>query len=94
MAEREWHDVGPAGDAPEGHLRRVEAGGRAVCVGRLGERALLVRARVVECDPGVAETADTHRAPAGLDAPEATLRRVAGRTDVVPLPFRHYCAGR
>ena len=37
MAEREWHDVGPAGDAPEGHLRRVEAGGRAVCVGRLGD---------------------------------------------------------
>jgi hypothetical protein len=23
-----------------------------------------------------------------------TLRRVAGRTDVVPLLFRHYCAGR
>ena len=37
MAEREWHDVGPAGDAPEGQLRRVEAGGRAVCVGRLGD---------------------------------------------------------
>jgi cytochrome P450/nitrite reductase/ring-hydroxylating ferredoxin subunit len=30
----EWHDVGPAGDAPEVHLRRVEAGGRAVCLGR------------------------------------------------------------
>jgi cytochrome P450/nitrite reductase/ring-hydroxylating ferredoxin subunit len=37
VAEREWHDVGPAGDAPEGHLRRVAAGGRAVCVGRLGD---------------------------------------------------------
>ena len=60
----------------------------------LGERALLVRARVVERDPDVAEPADAHRAPTGLDAPEATLRRVAGRTDVVPLPFRHYCAGR
>ena len=36
MTEAQWHDVGPAADAPEGHLRRVEAGGRAVCVGRLG----------------------------------------------------------
>ncbi|HKY26134.1 MAG TPA: cytochrome P450 [Gaiella sp.] len=36
MAEAQWHDVGEAGDAPEGHLRRVEAGGRAVCIGRLG----------------------------------------------------------
>ena len=35
--DHEWHDVGPAGDASEGHLRRVEAGGRAVCVGRLGD---------------------------------------------------------
>jgi cytochrome P450/nitrite reductase/ring-hydroxylating ferredoxin subunit len=30
----EWHDVGPADDASEGDLRRVEANGRAVCVGR------------------------------------------------------------
>ena len=37
MAEVGWHEVGDAGDAPEGHLRRVEADGRAVCVGRLGE---------------------------------------------------------
>ncbi len=36
MTELQWHDVGPAGDAPVGALRRVEAGGRAVCVGRLG----------------------------------------------------------
>ncbi|HEX2302586.1 MAG TPA: cytochrome P450 [Gaiella sp.] len=37
VSEREWHDVGPAGDAPEGHLRRVEAGGRAVCLGRTSQ---------------------------------------------------------
>jgi len=30
----EWHDVGRADDASEGDLRRVEANGRAVCVGR------------------------------------------------------------
>jgi len=30
----EWHDVGRADDASEGDLRRVEADGRAVCVGR------------------------------------------------------------
>jgi len=35
VAEQVWHDVGPADDAPEGSLRRVEVGGRAVCVGRL-----------------------------------------------------------
>lgn len=35
MTEREWHDVGPADDPPRGTLRRVEAGGRAVCVARL-----------------------------------------------------------
>ncbi len=60
----------------------------------LGERALLVRAGVVERDPRAAEATDADSAPAGLDAPEVTLRRVAGRTDVVPLLFRHYCAGR
>lgn len=35
MQDAEWHDVGPAGRLTEGALRRVEAGGRAVCVGRL-----------------------------------------------------------
>ena len=31
----QWHEVGAADDAPEGHLRRVEVGGRAVCVARV-----------------------------------------------------------
>ena len=31
----EWHDVGTADDPPDGTLRRVELGGRAVCVARL-----------------------------------------------------------
>ena len=31
----EWHDVGTADDPPDGTLRRVEAGGRAVCVARV-----------------------------------------------------------
>ena len=30
-----WHPAGPAEDAPEGALRRVETGGRAVCLGRV-----------------------------------------------------------
>jgi cytochrome P450/nitrite reductase/ring-hydroxylating ferredoxin subunit len=30
-----WHPVGPADDAPDGTLRRVEAGGTAVCLGRV-----------------------------------------------------------
>jgi hypothetical protein len=60
----------------------------------LREGALLVRAGVVERDPRAAEATDADSAPTGLDAPEVTLRRVAGRTDVVPLLFRHYCAGR
>ena len=34
MTALEWHDVGRADDASESELRRVEAGGRAVCVGR------------------------------------------------------------
>ena len=34
----EWHDVGEADNPPDGALRRVEAGGRAVCVARV-ERA-------------------------------------------------------
>ena len=34
MTAVEWHDVGRADDASEGDLRRVEANGRAVCVGR------------------------------------------------------------
>ena len=34
MTAIEWHDVGRADDASESELRRVEAGGRAVCVGR------------------------------------------------------------
>jgi cytochrome P450/nitrite reductase/ring-hydroxylating ferredoxin subunit len=36
VSEQEWHEVGLAGNPPEGALRRVEAGGRAVCVGRIG----------------------------------------------------------
>jgi cytochrome P450/nitrite reductase/ring-hydroxylating ferredoxin subunit len=35
VAEAAWHDVGLADGSPEGALRRVEAGGRAVCLGRL-----------------------------------------------------------
>jgi cytochrome P450/nitrite reductase/ring-hydroxylating ferredoxin subunit len=35
VTEAPWHDVGVVGDPPEGALRRVEAGGRAVCVARL-----------------------------------------------------------
>jgi cytochrome P450/nitrite reductase/ring-hydroxylating ferredoxin subunit len=31
-----WHRVGSDGDAPDGTLRRVEAEGRAVCLGRVG----------------------------------------------------------
>jgi cytochrome P450/nitrite reductase/ring-hydroxylating ferredoxin subunit len=30
-----WHPVGPAETAPDGTLRRVDAGGRAVCLGRV-----------------------------------------------------------
>ena len=30
-----WHSVGPAEDVPDGTLRRVEAAGRAVCLGRV-----------------------------------------------------------
>ncbi len=30
-----WHPVGAAEDVPDGALRRVEAGGRAVCLGRV-----------------------------------------------------------
>ncbi len=37
MTALEWHDVGRADDASEGDLRRVEAGGRAVCVGRTAD---------------------------------------------------------
>ena len=33
----DWYDVGPADDLPDGALRQVEAGGRAVCVARLDE---------------------------------------------------------
>jgi cytochrome P450/nitrite reductase/ring-hydroxylating ferredoxin subunit len=36
VSELQWHPVGEADDPPEGTLRRVEAGGRAVCLGRLG----------------------------------------------------------
>ena len=36
MTDAEWHEVGPADDPPDGTLRRVDAGGRAVCVGRVG----------------------------------------------------------
>jgi cytochrome P450/nitrite reductase/ring-hydroxylating ferredoxin subunit len=34
-ASRSWHPVGPADEAPDGTLRKVEAGGRAVCLGRV-----------------------------------------------------------
>ena len=54
----------------------------------VGERALLVRAGVVERDPRAAEATDADGAPADLDAPEVPLRRVAGRPDVVPRLFR------
>jgi cytochrome P450/nitrite reductase/ring-hydroxylating ferredoxin subunit len=30
-----WHPVGPAENAPDGTVRRVDAGGRAVCLGRV-----------------------------------------------------------
>ena len=30
-----WHRVGSAETAPDGTLRRVDAGGRAVCLGRI-----------------------------------------------------------
>ena len=36
MTDGDWHDVGQADGPPDGTLRRVEAGGRAVCLGRLG----------------------------------------------------------
>ena len=35
METLNWHPVGPAEVAPDGALRRVEAGGRAVCLGRV-----------------------------------------------------------
>jgi cytochrome P450/nitrite reductase/ring-hydroxylating ferredoxin subunit len=35
-----WHEVGAAGDEPEGTLRRVEVAGTAVCLARTGERWL------------------------------------------------------
>ncbi len=34
MTETTWHVVGPAEDAPTGHLRRVDVDGKAVCLGR------------------------------------------------------------
>ena len=36
METLNWHPVGPADGAPDGTLRRVEADGRAVCLGRVG----------------------------------------------------------
>ena len=36
VTELVWHDVGRVDDPAEGALRRVEAGGRPVCVSRLG----------------------------------------------------------
>ena len=37
MSQVAWHEVGAAGDEPEGTLRRVEVGDTAVCLARTGE---------------------------------------------------------
>jgi cytochrome P450/nitrite reductase/ring-hydroxylating ferredoxin subunit len=37
VTEAVWHEIGTAGDAPPGALRRVEVEGLPVCVGRTGE---------------------------------------------------------
>jgi cytochrome P450/nitrite reductase/ring-hydroxylating ferredoxin subunit len=37
VSQAVWHEVGAAGDGPEGALRRVEVGGTAVCVARGGD---------------------------------------------------------
>ena len=58
-----------------------------------GERALLVRARVVERDPLVFEPRDAHRSPAGLDLPERSVRQVVGGADVVPVDRLRHEAG-
>ena len=36
MSQVTWHEVGTAGEEPEGTLRRVEVGGTAVCLARTG----------------------------------------------------------
>ena len=58
-----------------------------------GERALLVRARVVERDPLVFEPRDADRSPAGLDLPERSVRQVVGGADVVPVDRLRHEAG-
>ncbi|HET8812053.1 MAG TPA: cytochrome P450 [Gaiella sp.] len=40
MSRLAWHEVGAAGDEPEGTLRRVEVADTAVCLARTGERWL------------------------------------------------------
>ena len=62
----------------------------------LRERALLVRARVVERDPRAVEPADADGPPAGLDPPEGALRqrRSAGPTSCQLAVLRSRCAGR
>ena len=37
MPSPPWHEVGAAGDEPEGTLRRVEVADTAVCLARTGE---------------------------------------------------------
>ena len=37
MTDLVWHELGPAEDAPIGHLRRAELGETAVCVGRTAD---------------------------------------------------------
>ena len=94
LVDRERVERGRREDVSRAHveLRAVaRADDHAAVELAVGERALLVRAGVVERHPARRRPADAHRAAVRLDAPEVTLRRVVGTPDVVPLDGRHPC---
>ena len=78
MSELSWHDVGPAGDAPEGHLRRVEAGGRGSL--RRSPRRLVDRVRRHLHARGVlARRGRARRRRRRVPVPRVGVRRADGR---------------
>ena len=92
LVDGKWVERGRRQDVAGAHVElRAVAGADDHAVVELTsrERALLVRARVVERHPARRGSADAHGTPARLDAPEFTLRRVVGAADVVPLDRRH-----
>ena len=110
MAEAPWHDVGLADDSPEGALRRVEAGGRAVCLGRLEGAWIAFDDTCTHEDCSLAEgeldgavvVCPCHgsefdvRTGDVLTPPALDPLPIyeAREADVVPGSFRHYDAGR